>query len=80
MKKNNAHSFLLLHNSQKVLYRTLYPDATEMEWKSKKYDEKHVRAMTLLDPNVDLSVIWYKEDEPEDISQRKWCKIKIWHT
>jgi hypothetical protein len=56
---------------QKVPYRSLYPDATESEWKSKKYEEKQVRVMILIDPNVDLSTIWYKEDEPEDIAQRE---------
>jgi hypothetical protein len=48
-------------------YRHLYPSASISEWKQKGSDrEKRIRAIQLINPDMDVREIWAKDDEVED--------------
>ncbi|XP_015608744.1 general transcription factor 3C polypeptide 1 [Cephus cinctus] len=55
----------------RVPYRTLYPDAEDKEWQRRNNPtkEKTIRVIQLLDPNVDISELWGKDEvhEEEDL-------------
>lgn len=58
--------------SDLVPHRSIYPDATEAEWKQKHTDkEKVIRILQIIDPKMDIKDIWAKyedvyEDDDED--------------
>ncbi|PNF33520.1 hypothetical protein B7P43_G17638, partial [Cryptotermes secundus] len=48
-------------------YRHLYPSASISEWKQKGSDrEKRIRAIQLINPDMDVREIWAKDDEVEE--------------
>jgi hypothetical protein len=48
-------------------YRQLYPNASVSEWKHKGSDkEKRIRAIQLINPDMDVREIWAKDDEIEE--------------
>ncbi|XP_011313927.1 general transcription factor 3C polypeptide 1 [Fopius arisanus] len=52
-----------------VPYRTLYPHADISEWQRKAMPlEKKIKAIQLLDPNIDVNELWNKDDLEEEES------------
>ncbi|KAG4077748.1 hypothetical protein HA402_011177 [Bradysia odoriphaga] len=49
-----------------VPYRTIYPDATPVEWKMKKGGEKSIRVLQLREPNINVYDIWPRQAELDD--------------
>ena len=48
-------------------YRKLYPSASVAEWKHKGNDrEKKIRAIQLINPDMDVREIWAKDEEVDD--------------
>ena len=48
-------------------YRQMYPLASVSEWKHKGSDrEKKIRAIQLINPDMDVREIWIKDDDIED--------------
>ncbi|PSN39178.1 hypothetical protein C0J52_14051 [Blattella germanica] len=48
-------------------YRALYPSASVAEWKHKGNDkEKRIRAVQLINPDMDVREIWTKDDDLEE--------------
>ncbi|XP_063986134.1 general transcription factor 3C polypeptide 1 [Diachasmimorpha longicaudata] len=62
-----------------VPYRTLYPHADVSEWQRKSSNvEKKIKAIQLLDPNIDLTELWNKEDlEEEEVYDLDISKQKV---
>ncbi|XP_015124460.1 general transcription factor 3C polypeptide 1 [Diachasma alloeum] len=62
-----------------VPYRTLYPHADISEWQRKGCaKEKRIKAIQLLDPNIDLTELWNKEDlEEEEVYDLDISKQKV---
>ena len=53
----------------KVPFRTLFPDALEKDWKLRNGDnERQIKVIQLLDPNVDPEDLFRTEDAPDDAS------------
>lgn len=69
LKTFNFQKFV---RSDLVPHRSIYPDATEAEWKQKHTDkEKVIRILQIIDPKMDIKDIWAKyedvyEDDEED--------------
>lgn len=48
-------------------YRQMYPLASVSEWKHKGSDrEKKIRAIQLINPDMDVREIWIKDDDIDD--------------
>lgn len=69
LKTFNFQKFV---RSDLVPHRSIYPNATEVEWKQKHTDkEKVIRILQIIDPKMDIKDIWAKyedvyEDDDED--------------
>lgn len=60
------HEFLCVC-CQWLPYRQMYPLASVSEWKHKGSDrEKKIRAIQLINPDMDVREIWIKDDDIED--------------
>lgn len=51
---------------QKVPYRTIYPNATEKEWKIKNNHERTVRVVQLRNPNIEVYDMWPRDNSDDD--------------
>lgn len=52
---------------QKVPYRTIYPNATEAEWRIKKtIDEKSIRVLQLRNPNQEVFDMWPRDQSDDE--------------
>lgn len=53
--------------SNKVPYRTIFPDASVKDWKMRNADtERQVKVVRLLDPNIDPETLFQGDDAPPD--------------
>uniref|UniRef100_A0A182Q4G9 Uncharacterized protein n=1 Tax=Anopheles farauti TaxID=69004 RepID=A0A182Q4G9_9DIPT len=54
-----------------VPFRTLYPNAPQNVWMSKRGEEKVVRVMRLIDPSVDVYEAWGRDAAEEGVVESK---------